>query len=96
MRKRTLAPGRELIDFCRETGLRMKINEVTRPNPEGGTIIDHILTNCNIVKSAGTLDIMLSDHYPIYAERKQERVTKVTITRQGRSYRHYHIDELQP
>ena len=50
--------ARNLIDFCRETGVKHQHNDLTRPNPENcnkGTCIDHIMTECNIVSHSRAL-----------------------------------------
>ena len=44
--------------------LHQKINELTRP--DSNAILDLIITNCEIVKECGVLNINVSDHLPTY------------------------------
>ena len=68
---------------------------ITRPNPKGpgGSCIDLIATDCEIVSDNGMLPLLISDHLPIYATKKKPKEEYTNITVVGRSYRNYdHLD----
>ena len=75
--------------------LRDVIDNITRPytNRSGGTCIDLIATNCDIIMQHGTLPLFVSDHVPVYATRKKTKESSVIVKIYGRSYRNYvHTD----
>ena len=39
--------------------------------PDSNSMLDLIITNCDIVKECSTLDITVSDHLPVYLIRKK-------------------------
>ena len=96
-RERNSAPAKGLFDLCRETSVKRLIESITRPNEnnlQGGTCIDHILSDCDIVSSSGVLDCLISDHYPIFACRKKGKEVRTPATFTGRSYRAYDRDDF--
>ena len=61
------------INVFKVAGIRQLISKYTRPNAKGGTCLDWITTNSDFVNSAGTLDMFISDHLPVYCIRKKPR-----------------------
>ena len=70
-------------------GLHDVIDNITRPYPNkvGGTCIDLIATDCNIVMHQGTLPLFISDHLPTYATKKKPKEKYTLIDVLGRSYK---------
>ena len=54
----------KLSKYCKTNQFKQLINTITRP--DSNTCIDLILTNSEIVKESGTLDINISDDLPIF------------------------------
>ena len=76
-------------------GLQDVIYNITRPftNKTGGTCIDLIATDCDIVMHHGTLPLFVSDHLPTYAIKKKPKERYTIINVKGRSYKNYsHTD----
>ena len=88
---------RELFDKCREHSIKRLIEDITRPNENdnGGTCLDQILTNCDIVSYCGVLNCMVADHYAVYACRKKPRETYCPTMFTGRSYKNYDVNDLK-
>ena len=88
---------KELFDLCRETSLKRLIEGITRPNEHdnGGTCLDHIITDCEIVSHSGILDCLIADHKAVFACRKKPRETNDPVSFKGRSYRKYDQDDLR-
>ena len=59
----------------KKNGMKQLINVSTRPNLRGGTCIDWIATNTDFVNLSGVLDIIISDHLPVYCVKKKSRKT---------------------
>ena len=76
-------------------GLNQKINTITRPNRNGSSCLDLILTNCPFVKTSGTLDDFVSDHYTVYCIRKKAKENKECIMKTARNYRNYNQDNFE-
>ena len=75
--------------FATDFDLKQLITGKTRLNYRGGTCIDLMFSDCNIVSSAGVLNDMISDHLPIYGCRKQDRNNIKYDTITGRTYKNY-------
>ena len=88
----TVLPRHKIENFQTTHGLDQLISDYTLVTPRSGSIIDHIYTNCNPINKSGTLNINISDHYPVFAIRKKQRhhIPKKIIT--CRIYRNYHKD----
>ena len=52
VKNREDAKCKSLYSLCRENGLRVLIHDTTRPNFNGGTSIDNMLTNCEQVAAS--------------------------------------------
>ena len=79
----------KLRDTLNPFKLRQLIFEPTRfpPNNKGkNSILDLIFTNIDCVSASGTVDILITDHIPVYMTRKivKEKVEKIVVT--GRTY----------
>ena len=59
------------IRLFKTMGLHQLISKFTRPNKRGGTCIYWIVTNSMYIKQAGTYDILILDHLPVYCIRKK-------------------------
>ena len=64
--------------------LKQIVENITRP--DSNTCIDLILTNYDIVKESGIVDINISDHVPIYFVRKKAKIKRTKTAFNGRSY----------
>ena len=78
-----------LRDTLNPFKLRQLIFEFTRFSPNDKTknsIHDLIFTNIDCVSHSGTIDILITDHIPVYMTRKivKEKVEKIVVT--GRTY----------
>ena len=80
---------KRLNRFSVDYNLKQLIKCNTRLNYRGGTCIDLIFTNCNIVNDSGVLNDLISDHLPIYACRKQKSNSLKFENVTGRSYKNY-------
>ena len=78
--------------FLKINQLKQYIKQITRP--DSNSTIDLLLSNCDIIKESGTIDINISDHIPIYFIRKKSKITKENVTFTGRSYRRMDKDTL--
>ena len=80
-------------------GLKQLINSPTRVsyrnNAVTETTIDLIFSNSDFVKSAGVLDLNLSDHMAVMVTRKKLAVKQEKIEFKGRSYRNYDREIFQ-
>ena len=80
------------LNFFKKTGLKQLINKRTRPNRRGGTCLDWISTNCDFVNVAGVIDILISDHLPVYCIGKKDREKHGSVYRNARDYSNYDAD----
>ena len=69
---------KKFLKFCTINQLRLLINSITRP--DSNACIDLILTNCDIVKENGILNINISDHLPILIIPKKIKTLKPKVT----------------
>ena len=60
------------INAFKVIGIKQLVSTITRPNHRGGTCIDWIATNSEFVNASGVLDILISDHLPVYCIRKKK------------------------
>ena len=72
--------------FLKECGLRQIICEGTRFTQYGNTCIDWIITDCDYIDTNGVLNDLLSDHFPVFVNRKKKREC---IVREWKTIRHY-------
>ena len=82
----------KLFCFLKITGLKQIIEGITRPNKQGGSCIDCIITDCVFVKECGILNNFVSDHYTIYCTRKKKKEHHVRTIRTVRDYRAFDPD----
>ena len=61
----------------------------------GGTLIDLIYTNCDIIAESGTLNWAIADHEVIYVTRKKSKEPARKIKFKGRTYRNYSQEQFQ-
>ena len=77
-----------LKKLSKRFSLEQQIKTTTRPL-YGTAIIDQILTNSQIVKEAGTVDLNISDHVPVYINLKKPKLTFPKTTFTCRTYRNF-------
>ena len=77
---------KKLNFFQKSNGLNQIINDTTRHNDKSSTLLDLILTDDCQVAECGTLDMMISDHQPIYVVKKKGREKRDQAMFEGRSY----------
>ena len=87
--KRDATDTVNLNNFVKGHGLTQCMNEITRPNRTHGTAIYLIMTDCNFINTAGTLDDMIADHYTAFPNSKKGRNTKYKFFTAVRDYRKY-------
>ena len=78
-----------LSNFAKQNGLTHLVNDITRPNPRGGTCIDLIMSNCIFVQEHGVGKDMISDHFTVYAIRKKDREDRRVLSEEVRDYRNF-------
>lgn len=81
--------------FCFEHGLSQLITLPTRYQLKTHSIIDLIMTDCNIISHTGTVNFICSDHLPIFVVLKKAKEVYQNTAFQGRSYRSYDKDAFQ-
>ena len=84
-------PRTQLTTTTRDRGLYQLIKKPTRVTNKTKSIIDLIFTNIdrNLIRSAGVIEIAISDHMPIFLNKKAQRCThpkKVILTRNYSNY----------
>ena len=57
--------------------------------PARNSLLDIILTNSTNYAYCGNVSLDLSDHLPIYINRKKPKTNKTMVRFEGRSYRNY-------
>ena len=81
--------------FSQSNGLTQYINMATRSNDKTTSLIDLALSNSKFVGQAGTIEIHISDHQPIYIVHKKARDKRESVEFKGRSYRNFSKDEFR-
>lgn len=81
-------------EMCRNVNLTWLVTDITRPNKSNtrGTTIDNILTDCKYVSLHGVIDVLISDHHPVFAIRKKKSVINEYITIYGRDYSNFNLN----
>ena len=77
--------------LAKRFALEIQIKDTTRPLYNDSTL-NQILTNYQIIKSSGTLDLNLSDHVPIFINIKKEKPTYSKTTFTGLTYKNFDED----
>ena len=80
-------------DFLKLNQFKQYIVQITRP--DSNTILDLIISNCEIVKESGPHDVNVSDHLAVYIIRKESKVIREQTTFRGRSYKNLAENELK-
>ena len=93
VKNKTLSNFSKLTRFMKLNQLKQHIDTVTRP--DSLSIIDLLLTNCEIIKESGVIDVNVSDHLPIYFIRKKIKIKKENVSFKGRSYKNLNTDVLK-
>ena len=95
----TASNAKELKECLSQCGLTNHIREISRFANAKNSCLDHIYSNCNIVNECGTLNVSISDHVPVFLNRKKGKFLQEKVRFTGRSYRNYNSellrDELQ-
>ena len=82
---------KKLYDFLRLNGLKQYITTATRLTGFGRSCIDFIISNIDedLITSCGTLNDVISDHYPTFVCVKKSRNSSLYTKTKGRTYRNY-------
>ena len=80
----------KLSRFLKINQLKQHINTITKP--DSLSIMYLLLTNCEIIKGSGVMDINVSDHLAIYFIRKKSKIKKENVSFKGRSYKNLKTD----
>ena len=83
---------KKLSKFTKTNQFRQIINTITRP--DSNTCIDLVVTNCDIVRESGSLDVNISDHLPVFFVRKKTKTIKLKTSFRGRSYKNVTEDQF--
>ena len=75
--------------FLRENNLKQLIRCPTRFLNKGGSCIDWVITSSPYVTDSGVLDDLLSDHFPVYANRKKDREVHPKVKKKVRVYKKF-------
>ena len=75
--------------FAQSNSLTQYINSTTRNTDKTKSLLDLAITNSKFVSHAGTLDLFISDHQPIYIIHKKGRDIRQSVEFEGRSYRNF-------
>ena len=86
---------KKVKDLEREYQLKQLISTPTRITPRNSSIIDMIFSDMEYISSSGTLDIAISDHLPIFVEKKKVNYPKNVSFTKGRSYKNYEKEMFQ-
>ena len=81
--------------FVQSNGFTQHINSTTRNNDKTKSLLDLAITNSKFVAHAGTLELFISDHQPIYIVHKKGRDTRESVKFEGRSYRNFKAGEFR-
>ena len=92
---RNSPPVMSINRFLKEHGLKQLITESTRATARGGSCIDWIITNSLFVYDSGVLNMLLSDHFPVYVIRKKARETVKKVKKRVRILKNYNEDNFK-
>ena len=82
-------PFKQLKDFERKFNLTQLINTSTRLGTKSNSCIDLIFTTMDHVISSGVLDVLISDHLPVFLIKKKSKTPSRSIPTKARSYVKY-------
>ena len=85
---------KNLKDLEKIFGLKQLITDPTRPL-YNKAIIDLFLTNTKEIRASGVLDFNVSDHSPIFIQRKRLKSESPKEHFSGRTYRNYTSDKMK-
>ena len=92
---RRCSPNKKVLKVLENRfGLSQMITDKTRPL-YSDAIIDQIFTNNPGFMKAGTLDLNVSDHLPVYIVRKKIKAKPINSEFVGRTYKHYNREILR-
>ena len=88
------SPRMQLLTILKDYGVRQLINKPTHVTNKSSSIIDLILTNMKkeLINDFGVMDVSISDHKPIYVNRKAARHPKSKRVINSRKYTLYNKD----
>ena len=78
--------------ILKEFGLKQIIDHGTRLTQYGATCIDWIITDCEYIDCAGPLNDLISDHFPVFVNRKKKREKIVHEWKTIRQYKKFNKD----
>ena len=82
---------KKLNFFLKANRLEQIVHETTRHTDKSNTLIDLILTDDRHITECGMLNIMISDHQPIYVVKKKAREKRDQAFFTGRSYKNFDL-----
>ena len=65
--------------FFQSNSLTQYISSTTRNTDKSGSLFDLALSNSKFVSKAGTMEVHISDHQPIYIVHKKSRDTRDSV-----------------
>ena len=87
--------GKDLINMCKQHGLKQLINEPTSYSQVKDSCLDLFFTNSDIIAKSGVSNLNISDHQMILLTRKKPKLIKQKCDFVGRSYRNYNKELFQ-
>ena len=91
---------KNIVGKCKVFGTLPLINQITRYKKKkngkrgAGSSIDNIITNCKHVSESGVHDVLISDHLPVFAVKKKQKLDYVVRETIGRTYKNYNFNDL--
>ena len=92
--KKSSTECKDLLNLMSSHGFKQYINETTRFGTNN-VCIDLIFTNCDYIKSSGTLDLNYSDHQAVFITKKKNNFINKKMKFFGRSYKNYNAETFK-
>ena len=85
---------KKLVSWQNKLGLTQHIKTSTRQTKVSRSILDLVFTNMDSCTTAGTINLNISDHQPVYFIKKKLKDVRTKICFRGRSYLGYNKELL--
>lgn len=87
--------SKKLVSFAESMFLNQLIKDPTRVTSTSESLIDHILTDIPHVNLSGTINLNLTDHFPIFVIKKKIRCKKSFTEVTGRKYKSADLTDFE-
>ena len=85
---------KEFKELCTDFNLTQYIKVATRITKKTRRALDVIATNMNYVKTSGVLDLVISDHLPVYIIKKKPKLKHKYTYVETRNMKNYKIENF--